>query len=607
MRLRSLEISDSPPVRQFAVDNLSNVVVFAGPNGVGKTRLINSLIDAFRNPGKRPQRRIVMDATSDEERQEWGKPSLDTSTAEDAQKLRQTLQKKRSRNRMTSSILHFESDRSIQQVQPYTFSWDIVDPFLEAVGWETGFGGLRDRFQDTVHSIFRKVQSRRNDIANKGEELMRLGQTRMDLDFPDPTMPFKAAFSQLLAPKQLLDPEGREQRLYYEADGQRFQLDTLSSGEREVVNIVFDFILRNPSHSIVIFDEPELHLHPELSYRLLQTLQTVGEQNQFIFCTHSPEIITASLDNSVVFISPPKDPPQNQAIPVREDDETHQALQLLGQSIGIVALGRRIVLVEGADTSLDKQLYGSILKNRYPKLVLVPSGGKHVIQSFETVVASILNKTIWGVEFFMLCDRDAAPVNLDPAKVQQGSNGRLRILPRYHLENYFLDERVLAEVFKLMEPGETWLTDPVQIRAALRELARESASYAVALSETAAFRQAVGNVDLMPKGAAGKSLEELSELMRQKAQAEVARVSQLLEPTAVTASIEKRMKDILASLDADDDAWKSLIPGRQLLNRFANKAGIDVGRLKTLYIGRVESLGTGEFDEIVEIFDSFAR
>ena len=105
-----------------------------------------------------------------------------------------------------------------------------------------------------------------------------------------------------------------------------------------MVNIVFDFILRSPSDCIVIFDEPELHLHPELSYKLIQTLKSAGQRNQFIFCTHSADIISASLDNSVVFITPPRADLSNQAVVVREDDETHQALKLIGQSIGIVAL-----------------------------------------------------------------------------------------------------------------------------------------------------------------------------------------------------------------------------------------------------------------------------
>src|SRR4029079_12372924 len=109
-------------------------------------------------------------------------------------------------------------------------------------------------------------------------------------------------------------------------EGQRLTLDTLSSGEREVVNIVFDFLLRNPSDCIIFFDEPELHLHPELSYKLLQTLSSIGKNNQFIFCTHSPEIITASIENSVIFLAPNRNDGSNQAITVARDDATNHAL-----------------------------------------------------------------------------------------------------------------------------------------------------------------------------------------------------------------------------------------------------------------------------------------
>ena len=146
----------------------------------------------------------------------------------------------------------------------------------------------------------------------------------------------------------------------------------------------------------MFFDEPELHLHPELSYKMIRTLHESGENNQFIFCTHSPDIISAALEQSVVFVSPPRKAPDgspvNQAVPVAEDDETNQALRLLGQSVGIVALGKRIVLIEGTGSSLDKQVYGSILGNQYPGLVLVPTGGKDTIRSFAAVHEKVLSR-----------------------------------------------------------------------------------------------------------------------------------------------------------------------------------------------------------------------
>lgn len=607
MKLKRIEAIEVPPVRQFLVDDLSNVIVLAGSNGVGKTRLTQTLLQVFQNPSMYSNVKLIIEATSMSERNRWGKNALDTSIISDANVLQNMLQQNRSRAKWESSVIQFESDRSIQQVNPFSFSWDFTDPFEEMVGWDLSFNFLKNRFHDTLHSLFRKVQSRRDEIARAAEERMRRGETTMSLDFPDPLLPFKNAFQQLLAPKELLEPEAKQQQLYYTFNGQQFALSSLSSGEREVVNIVFDFLLHNPSHSIVFFDEPELHLHPELSYKLLQTLQTVGESNQFVFCTHSPEIITASLENSVVFIAPPKEPVINQAIVVQEDDETHEALRQIGQSIGIVALGKKLVLVEGEDSSLDKQVYGAILKNKFPNLVLVPSGGKGTITSFSSIMTSILERTIWGVEFFMLCDRDAIPFSSTPDELEAASKGRLKVLKRYHLENYFLDENILASVFSSMEQEGAWLRDPQQIRAKLKELAQATLSYSAALIESARYRNLAGNLDIMPKGCHDKSSIELADLFKNRATEERTRINAVLNEGDIERSIQATMETLQQSLNTDTDEWKHLVPGKVLFNRFAAQAKLDAGRLKTLYLKEAEKHEPYPFADIIQIFERFAN
>src|SRR6185295_14155158 len=164
MRLTSISAQNIPPIRKFAVADLSDVVVLAGPNGVGKTKLIEGVLQCFRNPTAEFNVRLTFEATRDSERQQWGKNTLDISTLEDRQRLTATLQKSRRRSNWESSVLNFDSDRSIQQINPYSFSWDFRDPFQEEVGWSYGFERLRDRFQDTLHSLFRKVRSRREEI-----------------------------------------------------------------------------------------------------------------------------------------------------------------------------------------------------------------------------------------------------------------------------------------------------------------------------------------------------------------------------------------------------------------------------------------------------------
>jgi len=381
MQLTAIFARDVKPLRLIDIDKLSDVVVFAGPNGVGKTRLVTSLLQHIQNLRHDPNFHISVKATSAYEKASWGKDALTTDNSSDINLLRQTIQRQGRRSNITSSFLNFESNRMIQQIQPFSWDWNFLDPFQEEIGWNFGMQNMTTRFQDMIHSIFRKLRSQREAIALHYDELRKtrsqaivdatnpdeiadLKASKIQIDpnnFPDPLQVFKEAFSQLLAPKELLDPEIKNQQLLYRTDdNQSLPISELSSGEREVVNIVFDFLLRNPSDCIVVFDEPELHLHPELSYRLLQTLRRTGARNQFIFCTHSPDIITASLENTVVFIGPPRDPTFNQALVVKEDDDTYQALKLLGQSIGVISLGRKIVLIEGERGSLDKQTYGSL-------------------------------------------------------------------------------------------------------------------------------------------------------------------------------------------------------------------------------------------------------
>jgi predicted ATPase len=611
MRLRGIEIIGIEPVRKFSIEGLTGIIVLAGPNGVGKTRILDAILRGFQrstNNSTLRTTRLLIEATNDNERNTWRKPLLDTSVAGDAQKLIALLQSTpRIRSAWVSSVIQFESDRTIQKVQPVPFSFDMPDPWNETIGWETTFRGLTERWQDTQHSIFRKVKSQDDEYTRLMHARRSEGKQTMSLrGFTDPLQPFKKAFSQLLAPKQLIDPDPRNQVLQYSVDGKVLSIDTLSSGEREVVTIVFDFILRNASHSIVIFDEPELHLHPELSYKLVQTLRDVDESNQFIFATHSPDIITASLEHSVIFISPPKERNANQAILVRKEDKTRQALKLLGHSLGIVSLGKRIVLIEGEETSLDKHTYGDIVKSRFPELVLVPSGGRDFIQSFSSIVSDVLDQTLWGVEFFMLCDRDAVPPSVSADYLETKSGGRFRVLKRYHLENYFLNENVLAAVLAPMVRDGEWQGDASQVKAKLKEFARTMISLATARTVATKFRLNIGNLNIMPKGnSVGKSADELAQLMVERAANELGRINGTVDPTAIESEVRNTYAVLEQSLNDDTETWKVIIPGRPLLNALARDAGLNVGHLKTLYIAEADKHTPHPFADIIAIFEQF--
>lgn len=87
--------------------------------------------------------------------------------------------------------------------------------------------------------------------------------------------------------------EGPAQDFWFMLDDTHryYDLDEMSSGERAVFPVLFDFVKWDINRSIVLLDEIELHLHPPLQQFLVESLPRLGHDNQFIITTHSEEVL----------------------------------------------------------------------------------------------------------------------------------------------------------------------------------------------------------------------------------------------------------------------------------------------------------------------------
>ena len=174
----------------------------------------------------------------------------------------------------------------------------------------------------------------------------------------------------------------------------------------------------------------------------------------------------------------------------------------------------------------------------------------------------------------MLCDRDAIHA-LGRKAVGEEPDDTVRELPRYHIENYFLDENVLASAFSKMESEGHWLRDAHKIKAKVLEIARSVVPYAVALNVNAIVRESVGNVSLMPKGVGEVGTKEkLVEMIVARLSDEERRVTSGLRAEDVGSLVSAEFDRLMNAVDSDSEVWRKDLPGRQILHKFASVAGI---------------------------------
>lgn len=91
----------------------------------------------------------------------------------------------------------------------------------------------------------------------------------------------------------------------------RLSVDYLSSGQLELLAFIGGLIIDKSPQGIMVIDEPELHLDPQWHRQVLKVLQFLKPEWQIIVATHSPEIFDSVLSFERHFLVPEDDPRAN--------------------------------------------------------------------------------------------------------------------------------------------------------------------------------------------------------------------------------------------------------------------------------------------------------
>lgn len=245
-----------------------------------------------------------------------------------------------------------------------------------------------------------------------------------------------------------------------------FDFNVLSSGEKEVVDILLDLYLRQDEFADTIFliDEPELHINTSIQKKLLIEInRLIGDNCQIWIATHSigflkalqddfndecqiihfPTGINLASSEQTLYPAPKTRAKWMEIFETALDDLTG----LVSPKRIIYCEGRDKPGRNGEDKGFDAKVFNNIFSETRHDTLFVSSGGNTELDQRSQVAIAILNKIFSEIEILVLKDRDISSgkhnTENDRLLYLQNNPKNHRVLKRWEIENYLYDKEVL--------------------------------------------------------------------------------------------------------------------------------------------------------------------
>ena len=261
--------------------------------------------------------------------------------------------------------------------------------------------------------------------------------------------------------------EGQGQLYFTKGNTIDFPYANLSSGEKEVIDLIIDLVVKSKEYTETVYciDEPELHLSTSIQRKLLVEINKLIPYNcQLWVATHSIGFIRALQnelkDDSQILDFSEKDYFTGNCeiqpmVPNRRN--WMRIFETALDDLTDLVSPRRIIYCEGQakpgpnriEKGLDAQIYENLFSADFPDTVFVSSGGNTELDQRRDIAIEILGKVFKGIEIWVLKDRDMASGKLVDESDRQiylaNNPDHHRVLKRFELENYLFDKEILLK------------------------------------------------------------------------------------------------------------------------------------------------------------------
>ena len=223
-----------------------------------------------------------------------------------------------------------------------------------------------------------------------------------------------------------------------------YSASEMSDGERAVFYILGQVLSANED-SILIFDEPELHIHKSIISNLWDEIEKLRPDCSFLMITHDIEFAATRVAKKYVIRNYYSAP----AWDISEIPDSE-----LGEQTITLILGSRkpILFVEGEKTSLDMEIY----RLCYPEWTVIPKGAcKDVIQAVSSLRKLNEDMPILNIKCAGIVDRDTR----DNSQIQKLEGEGIKVLLCSEIENIFSRSSVAYEILKIEDFTDDELTN----------------------------------------------------------------------------------------------------------------------------------------------------
>lgn len=395
----------------------------------------------------------------------------------------------------------------------------------------------------------------------------------------DSLEPIRKFFDSFFAPMKFKDVLIHTSPFRYIVETPRgeIDIDDLSAGEKEILTTFIRFHQLRPKQAIILFDEADAHLHPDLERRYLEVLKEVGKGNQVWLTTHSPEMMIAAGSEALfTILRGPSAAVPNQFQRVTTSEQLHTALSEMMGSRGLISFNQRVVFIEGKDASADREIYEKLYPPNVHHISFVPAGDSSTVRRTADRVNDLLSMASGFQHFYSLVDGDLKRASTAPTS----AGARLFHLPVYHVENFLLDAGLILETAKEMLGIKCPYTTAAQI-------SDELTTVILGPVHVNAYTGAVLNA-------------RVAELANQAHDAVFHGTPSMGIPISpVTfADAEKEAKATLSQAVADG-TWPAKSKGREVLKGFCGKNGLKYEHFRNLLIAKMK-MPPKELDDIIK-------